>query len=489
MTIERSSDYLTGLVRDLCKLPGETEWVEFKENKADPQEIGEYVSALSNSAALNGRESAYLVWGVRNTTHEVVGTAFSPVRSRVGNEELENWLLQLLSPRIEFHFYSFQIDGFSVVLLEIGRAFPHPVRFQGREFIRVGSYKKQLKDYPEKERQLWRIFDQTPFERRVAADGLPADEILRLLEYPAYFDLLHLPLPESREGVLQALASDDLIAKASSGKWDITNLGAILLAKRLGDFRALARKAVRVVIYKGSSRIETLREQVGAKGYAVGFEGLIDYINAQVPPNEIMGKALRKTIPMYPALAVRELVANALIHQDFHITGSSPMVELFNDRMEITNPGQPLVRTERFLDSPPRSRNETLASFMRRIGVCEERGSGVDKVVFEMESHQLPAPIFEVIEDNTRAVLLAHRPLTRMDKEDRIRACYLHACLKYVNRDFMTNTSIRERFGIEARNSAMASRLIKEAVDAGAIHPYDPVAARKFMKYVPFWAR
>ena len=120
--------------------------------------------------------------------------------------------------------------------------------------------------------------------------------------------------------------------------------------------------------------------------------------------------------------------------------------------------------------------------------VCEERGSGVDKVVFQMEFNQLPAPAFEAPEDNTRAVLFAHRPLTRMDKEDRIRATYLHACLRYVNRDAMTNTTLRERFGIEPQNSAMASRLIKEAILAGRIRLQDLDAAHKLKKYVPFWA-
>lgn len=489
MTTVRSVEYLTSLVNELRKLPRETEWVEFKVNDAEPQEIGEYLSALSNAAALHGKAFAYLVWGVEDGTHALVGTTFDPATAKVGNEELENWLLRLLSPRIDFHFHRFEADGKQVVLLEIGQAFRHPVAFQSAEWIRVGSYKKRLKEFPEKEKVLWRIFDHTPFERLIAAEGLAADDALKLLEYPAYFDLLGLPLPDAKEGILRALVDDGMILKADNGTWSITNLGAILLAKKLGTFKGLARKAVRVITYKGRSRVETLHEQPGTKGYAVGFEGLIGYISSQVPPNEVMGKALRKVVPMYPDLAVRELVANALIHQDFLVTGAGPMVELFEDRLEITNPGKPLVKTERFLDTPPKSRNEALASFMRRVGVCEERGSGVDKVVFQMEYFQLPAPAFEVPEDYTRAVLFAHRPLTRMDKEDRIRATYLHACLRYVNRDFMTNTSLRERFGIEPQNSAMASRLIKEAVQAGSICPHDPDAAPKMKKYVPFWAK
>jgi len=185
---------------------------------------------------------------------------------------------------------------------------------------------------------------------------------------------------------------------------------------------------------------------------------------------------------------VRELVANALIHQDFFVTGAGPMVEIFNDRIEITNPGAPLVDTQRFVDTPPKSRNEALASLMRRIGICEERGSGVDKVVHQTELYQLPAPLFEAAGDNTRAVLFAHRPLTRMDKADRVRACYLHACLRYVNREYVTNTSIRERFGIEAQNIAAASRLIREAVETGLLVPYDAEAAPKLRRYMPWWA-
>jgi predicted HTH transcriptional regulator len=191
---------------------------------------------------------------------------------------------------------------------------------------------------------------------------------------------------------------------------------------------------------------------------------------------------------MFPELAVRELVANALIHQNFFVTGAGPMVEIFDDRIEITNPGEPLVDTQRFVDTPPKSRNETLASLMRRFRICEERGSGIDKVIFQVELFQLPAPLFEVPPGFTRMVLFSHRPLTEMDRSDRVRACYLHACLRYVTRDFLTNSSLRERFGVEERNKATVSRYIREAVEAGAIEPFDEGAARKLMKYVPFWA-
>lgn len=488
MTSTRSIEYLTGLVRECCKLPKETGWVEFKENKAEPVEIGEYISALSNAAALDGKAFAYLIWGVEDGSHQVVGTTVVPGDIRVGNEELESWLLHELAPKIQFHFFDVVIEGKRVVLLEVERAYRQPVQFKKQDYIRIGSYKKPLKDFPEKERELWRLFDRVPFEDGVARDHVDDEAALKLLDYPSYFELTERSLPEGRQGVLAALHEDGLLRRCDAGGWNITNLGAVLFAKRLEDFSSLRRKAMRVIVYKGTGRIDTLKEQVGIKGYAAGFEGLISYINGLIPSNEVIGQALRKSFPMYPEIAVRELVANALIHQDFLVSGAGPMVEIFSDRLEVTNPGRPLVSAERFVDTPPRSRNEALASLMRRMGVCEERGSGIDKVVRETELFQLPAPLFEVPDDSTRAVLFSHRPLNKMDSNDRVRACYLHACLRHVTREYLTNTSVRERFGLDQNNSATASRLIKEAVEARAIFPVDEDAAKKLMKYVPWWA-
>ena len=488
MTTNRSDAYLIGLVKELCRLPREAEWVEFKHNNDHPQEIGEYISALANAAALNGKAFAYLLWGIENDTHQILGSDFDPGSSKKGNEPLENWLLRLLTPKIHFSFYTVELEERRVVLLEIARAVDRPVSFSGTAYIRVGEVKKPIKEAPDRERTLWRIFEYIPFENLVAAERQDSNAVVQLLDYPAYFDLLKLPLPSNLDGILEPLKEDQLIQPCPAGDWNITHLGAILFAKKLSDFPRLARKAMRVIQYRGNNRIETLKEQVGIKGYAAEFEGLIDYINNLLPSNEVIGRALRTTKPMFPDLAIRELVANALIHQDFFVTGAGPMVEIFEERIEITNPGEPLVDVRRFIDMPPRSRNEALASMMRRSNICEERGSGFDKVISQVELFQLPAPLIEVPQSFTRVVLFAHRPLNNMDKEERSRACYLHACLKRVMHDYLTNTSVRERFGIDEKNKARASRIIQEAVESGQIKPFDESSSRKFKKYVPYWA-
>ena len=480
--------YIANLVSELRKLPSETPWVEFKRNHADPEDIGQYISALSNAAAVHNKNKAYIVWGISDQNHAVEGTTFDPSREKKGNEALENWLIRLLNPRIAFAFHPIIYETKPVTVLEIPRACGRPVQFLGMEFIRVGSYVQKLKDHPQIEKELWRIFDDVPFEELNAAERLKPQEALSMLDYPAYFDLFGLPLPTDRAKILGRLVQDRLIAQNDAGSWDITNLGAILFAKDLGEFKGLRRKPVRVIVYQGTNRLSTVREQVGKMGYAAGFERMIDFITALLPRNEVIAKALRKDVPMYPDLAVRELVANAVIHQDLSASGSGPMVEIFTGRMEITNPGLPLVQTDRFLDAAPRSRNEALAALMRRVGICEERGSGVDKVVHETEFYQLPAPSFEISEGSTRAVLFAHKAFRKMDKSDRMRACYLHACLRFVQRDPMTNSSLRERFRIEAHNSAIASRIIADAIDERLIKAYDPEQGKKFAKYVPFWA-
>lgn len=309
--------------------------------------------------------------------------------------------------------------------------------------------------------------------------------MLALLDYPAYFDLTNQGLPDNRTGILSRLLQEKFIIDKGNGYYDITNFGAILFAKDLSNFEKLNRKAIRVIIYNGTNRIETKREQAGKKGYAVCFNGAISFINDQLPQNEQILQALRTEVRLYPEIAIRELVANAIIHQDFNISGTGPMVEIFDDRIEITNPGVPLINTLRFIDEPPQSRNEALASFMRRINICEERGSGIDKVIASIEAFQLPAPDFYITSNHTKAVLFAYRKFADMDKKDRIRACYQHACLCYVSSKYMTNTSLRERFAIEEKNYSMASRIIADTIEASLIRPYDP--ENKSRKYVPFW--
>ncbi|MBI1822088.1 MAG: putative DNA binding domain-containing protein [Nitrospirae bacterium] len=480
---------LRTLVRELVNIPKETEWVEFKHNNSDPNEIGEYISALSNSAALYGKSCAYILWGVDDRSRQIIGTTFCPREAKVGNEELENWLLTQLDPSIDVRIREGEIDSKSIVLFEIQPAFSRPVRFRGVEFVRIGSYKKKLQDHPEKERQLWQIFQRTSFEIGVAVENVTSDDVLSLIDYPNYFRLMDQPLPDNRNAILERLISEKMIFPMPGSRYNISNLGAILFAHDLDKFNRLSRKTIRVIIYRGENRVEAVKEQRVVKGYAIGFEATIAYINDQLPQNEKIGQALRREVRRYPEIAIRELVANALIHQDFNITGSGPMIEVFTDRMEISNPGLPLIDALRFIDEPPRSRNELLASLMRRMKICEERGSGIDKVISQVEIFQLPAPDFRATGDSTVAVLYGPREFSLMDKWERIRACYQHACLSYVSGKRMSNATLRKRLGIKDSNYPLASRIIKDALEVELIKAHaEGSGSKRDATYVPFWA-
>ena len=483
-----TDDRTLALIDDLRTLPAETSWVEFKENNADPQVIGKLISALSNSARLADQNFAYVLWGLRDADHGVAGTTFEPTSQMQQGQPFELWLAQRLQPGTAFAFKPIDYQGKKLVLLEIPAAVTSPVEFERTAYIRIGSATPRLSDHPERLKALWAKLHPFAWEAGVAAQFLTGDEVLARLDYTSYFDLTGQPLPDNRAGIFDRLVADRLVQGDAGGRWNITNLGAILFAKRLDDFSpSIARKAIRFVAYEGLNRADTVTQRQDVhKGYAGGFKGLIDYVDGLLPHNEHIGKAFREEKPLYPSIAFRELIANALIHQDMTITGAGPLIEMFRDRLEITNPGQPLVAPERFLDSPPRSRNEALASLMRRMRLCEEQGTGIDKVIVAVELHQSPPPDFRIEGDAVRIVLFAPRRFAGMTPEERVRACYQHAALKYVSGQRMKNATLCERFGINPQNAAQASGVIRQALDAGLIKPADPAHPRA--GYVPFWA-
>lgn len=482
-----NEEELCNLLEQLVKQPKESEWVEFKQNFHSIEEIGEGLSALSNGASLHNKASGYIVFGIKDEVQTIMGTSFKPKSMKKGNEEIEHWLAQRLNPRVDFQIFEFHYKGHKIALFEIQAAMNQPVEFMNQAYIRIGSITRKLREFPEKARKIWKKSSSRIFEREVAMSNLSSEKVVGLLDTQAFFELFGLPYPSTRDGVIERLESEKVIFR-SKNSWSITNSGALLFAKNLTDFDTVARKAPRVIIYDGINKLRTIKEQTGRKGYAIGFEGLVDYIYDQLPTNEAIESAIRQQVHLYPKLAIRELVANALIHQDFEISGSGPMIEIFSDRIEVTNPGLPLITTIRFIDEY-QSRNEDLASMMRRIGICEEKGSGIDKVVFHSEVFQLPAPDFKTHEKHTKAILFAPKSSSDMNREDKVRACYQHCSLKYVSNEKMTNQSLRERFKIENRNAAIASRIIKDTLDEGLIKDEDPKSkSRKYARYIPFWA-
>ena len=449
--------------------------LEFKEAKTqfDNRKLYKYCVALANESG------GHVLLGVEDAPpRKVVGTAAfnDPV-------EMAAKLFHALGFRVEIEEVMHP-DGRVLVFHIPERPLGTVYDFEGAYLMRAGE---EL--LPMSEDRLRAIFaeGQPDWLSQPALKDCDADKVVQLLDTQSYFDLLHLPYPVNRPGVLERFESEKLIQRVGAG-WTITNLGGMLFAKKLEQFDRLARKAARVIVYEGTNKLKTKLDRPGSRGYAVGFQGLVEFINGLVPSNEMIEQALRREVKMFPEIAVRELVANALIHQDFTESGASVMIEIYDDRMEISNPGKPFISPDRFIDEY-RSRNERLADLMRRLGICEEKGSGVDKVIEAAEVFQLPAPDFRVGERRTTVVLFGHQDVDEMDRNDRIRACYQHCCLRYVMNEKMTNQSLRERFKLPESKVATVSQIIAATVDAGKIKVADPSqTSTRYRNYVPFWA-
>jgi len=251
----------------------------------------------------------------------------------------------------------------------------------------------------------------------------------------------------------------------------------------------LARKAVRVIQYEGKTKTQGSKEFPGNKGYAIGFEGLIQFLKGILPGSEVIKHALRTDASMYPEIALRELIANALIHQDFTIRGSGPMIEIFADRIEISSPGKllPGKKIDRLIRATPESRNEVLAAAFRRFNICEERGSGFEKAITAIELFGLPPLKMEETDSSFKVILYSPKAFAEMTREERIEACYQHSIIQYYGAGGMNNASLRKRFGMHEKQSSQISRLIKEAMNEGKIKPKDPESSQKFAVYLPYW--
>ncbi len=481
---------LTNLVFELVKTPTENEWLEFKKDNADATVIGKDISALANGAALQEKDQAYMLWGIDNTTHALIGTTFSPYDKCKGNQELLSWLRGKLSSNAEFQFEECLIDTRRIVVLIIKAAVQFPVAFQKEPYIRDGSYTKRLAELPALQAQLWDAIRNENFECAPALIEQSEEQVQSKLDISVYFAKLAQKIPQSITEQFEYLKGERILSRQDNGLWTITNFGAILLAKRLSDFPTLIRKEVRVIEYKGSKRTEIARSKTFDQGYAVSIDRLLDYVDTLLPSDEpITGLGARVIKRVYPPAVIRELILNALIHQDLTSSGNCVLVEIFDNRVEITNPGTLLVNRNRIVDFPPKSRNEHLARIMRRMNLCEELGTGWDRVVELCEGALLPAPdIIEYANTATKVILYSHIHFAELTAEQKLWACYLHACLLWLEGKSTTNSSLRDRFGLDKKQVSSASRLLREAVKTGLLKNKDESAGTKSARYVPYWA-
>ena len=486
-----SDETMNELLLSLSQLPKETEWLEFKTDNQDRIPIARDISALANSAAYCGRDCAYKIWGITDGSHELVGTEFHPLSMKVGNQLLPTWLKRVLSSNVTYEFSETHLNGKRFVILTIWAAVRQPVTYEGVAYIREGSSTTRLESGSEREAELWRRLQTRDFEGLAAKEDVRADEVGDLLNVGAYYDALGLRPPSDSDAVLGDLVSQDLLLAQDNARYSISNLGALLIAKRLTDFPGLRRRQLRIVQFEGTSRLAIIDDRFFDEGYVTALPAAEDFLMSVTPAHEELEGMYRRVRNAFPRAAVRELLANTVIHQDLSNTMQYPEVHVFEDRLEFSNPGTLLVPEERILNALPKTRNGRLVDMLRLMDICEEEGTGWDVTIEACEAAHLLSPKIRSVEgEGTTVTLFCGGGFDRMTKRQRMAAVYWHACLMFAQRSSISNQSVRERFGLDdSQKSRLAvSRLIRECCERGLIKDEDPDAGSRYRRYVPAWS-
>lgn len=488
-----SNNHLSDLeLEKIIEEHDESETMEYKTNFNNSEEIGKYISALGNSALMIHQSVAYMIWGVEDRTKKIKGTNFNPKQkvSTKNGMPLKTFLETFLDPRINIFWEEHSLEGkrLVVLIIDVSRV-TKPISFKGKRFIRVGTSKKALSEFPEKERLIWESFESTKFESKIAKENVSLEEVLNLLNLKSYFDLFS-PLMNEKDLVDQLL-KDKLLKKSIGNNFDITNLAAYAFAKNMEVFPTLKKRTVRITQYQGNQKLDTaVFDTRGKMGIINSFNNVVANVMNRIPYKEDYKDGRRKDIPIFPELAVRELIANELVHQDFTVEGMGPTIEIFSNRLVFTNPGNPLIPTERFLDVPPVSRNNDLADLMEKFHIVESRGTGIDKVVNALENNGLPSLNITVPTSTATVVTInSAKSFKEMSITERTNSIYWNACLKYVEGKQISNKTIRDTFKLSTRDSSLVSKAVNNAIEAKKIKVYDTNAGRKFSKYIPFWGK
>lgn len=479
----KNSDYYKQIVNSyLCNTVHFSASLCLSDNISD-EKLGQCISAMANTAALNKIPYVYAFWGINESNKSIAGSHYLiPDHSGIANH---------LSTNVFFDMQVIEYNDTRVVVLEVQRSYGTTIQYDGKEFIILNKEVLPFEECSDNDKKkLWSILspnNEEDFLLNIASYNVSERDVLKLLDWKTLFDMMQKKTTYSVLEVLTVLKDFRFITEQNTGKYNITNLGALLLAKRLADFESVVYKSVRVIIYSGNNHTKPAHEQIGYKGYIIGFEGLIKYICDHLPQIEYIDGSIRKYRTAFSMLTIRELVANAIIHQDLSIKGA-PVVSIFDNYIDIYNPGVPIIDKERFLDTPSRSRNESLAYAMHRVGICEERGSGYDKVIDDIEKKNLLSPEIILHDGGVSVILRKEKDFHKLSKEELIRICYDHTCLNYIRGEKTNNNSLRNRLHLDYNKSYAISRIFKNTLEAGKILIKNGTG-QKNREYIPYWAK
>ena len=480
--IEQAERYLQQSLHPVAQELNNLDWKsELSPNK---KRLAEHLSAFANNVG-----GGFLVFGI-SSCGEKTGVSSEQAKDII--HQLGNIAREGLKPacQIEYEMKNNSSENNVLLFIHIPESTEKPVHIRGKSleesYIRSGGQTRKMDDM-EIRRALLSSRPQRFEEMPVLAPS--KIDVLQILDIKPVCDRIGKPYTDSPEKIAEAMI-DLGFATRSQEQVIPTFLGILVAAKDFGSIHGCERYGIKVTRYNGTSKLSAQKEKIYTQGFVHSFDKIIEDIVDLIPYSEIIEKATRKVVPLYPTMALRELVANSVIHRDYSRTDSMVQIEIFDDRIEITNPGSllPGMDIDRLLDQQSRTRNEVLAARMRELGFCEERGSGIDKVAFELELYGLPAVAFHNFPDSFKATLFKPKDFKKMSQEERIRTAVQHTSLHYVMKKDVTNASLRERLKLLPSQSQLVSKLIRHCIENHLIKAANPGASPRYIRYVPYWA-
>ncbi|HWR87105.1 MAG TPA: RNA-binding domain-containing protein [Acidiferrobacterales bacterium] len=401
---------LTALLDRLRAEPREAEWLEFKANRYEPQMLGEYLSALANSACLLGKPRAYLVFGIEDGTHAVVGTTFDPHAEKgKGEQLLPLWLSVGLHPNVGFEIHPFTYKGAQVVLFEVHPAFDRPVAFYGTAYVRDGTSKTELRKYPEKERTIWqrRVDWSAQVCERATLDDLDPDALLKARrEYTTKFPLQ----------ATEVAGWDDatFLNKAKlTIKGGVTH-AALLLLGRAEAATLLAPAVARISWMLKNERNEELDYEHFGPPFILNVDKVLARIRNLTLRALPDGTLFPVELTQYDPWVIREALHNCIAHQDYGLRGRVQVVET-PDSLLLTNVGGFLpgsVETVIEQDAPLEIyRNPFLADAMVSLNMIDTQGGGIKRMFQKQRERFFPMPDYDLTQAERVLVALRGRIL------------------------------------------------------------------------------
>ena len=398
------------LIDRLRALPTETEWFELKRNRYEPQQLGEYLSALANAACLAGQPRGYLVFGIDDATHDVVGTDFDPYATKAkGNQDLLPWLAAGLRPNTGFEPHVVAHPDGRVVLFEIGPANGEPVGFYGTPYIRVGTSKTELGKHPEKARGLWTRGSDWSAEVCATASlaDLDPDAVAKAREQ---FVVKH----PGQAATVTGWDDTTFLNKARVLKQGAVTNAALLLLGRPESATLLSPAVAKISwILKDASNRELDYEHFGPPFLLAG-DRLLRRIRNLIVRALPSGTLFPQEIAQYDPWVIREALHNAVAHQDYRRHGRITVVE-FPDRVLVTNVGDFLpgdVETVIRQDAPQALyRNPFLADAMVELNLIDTQGGGIKRMFETQRRRWFPLPDYDLSAPGQVAVSLSGRIL------------------------------------------------------------------------------